>query len=157
MIALHRYRLPAATGSVTDVNYHLLPGYVGNPTGAQLQNLDKLKEELKDQGLFVKERIDVAMLLRWLSNFFYASDSYLHASLITKVTLASAEKRRKDKDFKVDEIVKFRVLSISEERQFDCLNPTRNLEFTEKKKSINTIFSNHKMDKVRHSIKILAR
>ena len=53
------------TGGVTDVNYHPLPGYVGNLTGAQLQTLDKLKEELKDQGLFVKERMDDAMLLRW--------------------------------------------------------------------------------------------
>ena len=49
MIALHRYRLPAATGSVTDVNYHPLPGYVGNITGAQLQNLDKLKVELAER------------------------------------------------------------------------------------------------------------
>ena len=65
----------------------------------------------------MKEIIDDAMLLRWPSNFFYASDSYLHANLITKVTLASAEKRRKD--FKVDEIVKLCVLSFSEERQFD--------------------------------------
>ena len=53
------------TGGVTDVNYHPLPGYVGNLTGAQLQTLDKLKEELKDQGLFVKERMDDAKLLRW--------------------------------------------------------------------------------------------
>ena len=74
MIALRRYRLPAATGSVTDVNYHPLPGYVGNLTGAQLQNLDKLKEELKDH-VFVKERMDDVMLL-WPSNFFYASHSY---------------------------------------------------------------------------------
>ena len=131
MIALlHRYRLPAATGSVTDVNYHPLSGYVENLTGAQLQNLDKLKEELKDQGLFMKERIDDAMLLRWPSHFFDASDSYLHrklhASLITKVTLASAEKRRKS-----------RVLSISEERQFDWRNPLS----SRKKKSINTTLS----------------
>ena len=46
------------------VNYHPPPGHVGNLSGAQLQTLDKLKEELKDQGLFVKERMDDAMLLR---------------------------------------------------------------------------------------------
>ena len=96
------------------------------------------------------------MLLRWPSNFFYASDSYLHASLITKVTLASAEKRRKD--FKVDEIVKLRVLSFSEERQFDWFNPTRNLEFTEKEE-VDKYYPQyyHKMDKVRSSFKTLAR
>ena len=52
-------------GGVTAVNYHPLPGHVGNLTGVQLQTLDKLKEGLKDQGLFVKERMDDAMLLRW--------------------------------------------------------------------------------------------
>ena len=51
-------------GGVKAVNYHPLPGHVGNLTGVQLQTLDKLKEELKDQGLFVKERMDDAMLLR---------------------------------------------------------------------------------------------
>ena len=97
-----------------------------------------MKEEPKDQGLFV-----------------YASDSYLHANLITKVTLASAEKRRKD--FKVDEILKLRVLSFSEERQFDWLNPTRNLEFAEKEVDKYYPQYYHKMDKVRPSSMILAR
>ena len=53
-----------ANGVLKAVNYHPPPGHVGNLTGAQLQTLDKLKEELKDQGLFVKERMDDAMLLR---------------------------------------------------------------------------------------------
>ena len=79
----------------------------------------------------------------------------VHASLITKETLDSAEKWRKD--FKVDEIVKLRVLSISEERPFDWLNPTRNLEFTEKE--VNKYYPQyyHKVDRVRLSFKTLAR
>lgn len=60
-------RLPA--NGITAANYHPLPGHVGNLTGVQAQTLDKLKEELKDQGLFVKERMDDAMLLRWLPHF----------------------------------------------------------------------------------------
>ena len=35
--------------SVTDVNYHPLSGYVGNLTGAQRQNLVRLKEELVER------------------------------------------------------------------------------------------------------------
>jgi hypothetical protein len=61
-------RLP--TGGVTVANYHPLPGHVGNLTAAQLQTLDKLKDELNYQGIFVKERMDDAMLLRWLPPFF---------------------------------------------------------------------------------------
>ena len=55
-------RSPA--GGVTALNYHPLPGRVGNLTGVQLHTLDRLKEELKVQGHFVKERMDDAMLLR---------------------------------------------------------------------------------------------
>jgi hypothetical protein len=64
-------------GDEKDVNYHPLPGHVGNLTGAQLQTLDKLKEELKDQGLFVKERMDDAMLLRWLHSSLIFPYCYL--------------------------------------------------------------------------------
>ena len=115
-------RLPA--GGVTVVNYHPLPGHVGNLTRVQLQTLDKLKEELKVQGLFVEERMDDAMLLRWplcfcLSLLFLLLNEivrhlFLRSRFLrpckfdlkkAKEMLASAEKWRKD--FKVDEIVKF--------------------------------------------------
>ena len=87
--------------SVTALNYHPLPGRVGNLTGVQLHTLDKLKEELKGQGHFVKERMDDAMLLRWSSpaptflscHCYFCllkcgrvprfSDSYVHANLIS--------------------------------------------------------------------------
>ena len=55
---------------VTALDYHPPTGRVGNLTAVQLQTLDKLKEELKDQGHFVKERMDDAMLLRWTPLFF---------------------------------------------------------------------------------------
>jgi hypothetical protein len=91
-------RLPA--GGVMALNYHPLPGRVGNLTAVQLHTLDKLKEQLKDQGQFVKERMDDAMLLRWPPyvsifhcyfccliwsrvTFFYASDSCAHANSIS--------------------------------------------------------------------------
>lgn len=49
---------------VTDPDYHPLPGHLGNLTDVQLHTLDKLREELKDEGHFVEERMDDAMLLR---------------------------------------------------------------------------------------------
>ena len=55
---------PLSADGVTTLNYHPLPGHVGNLTGVQQQTLGKLKEELKDQGHYVKERMDDAALLR---------------------------------------------------------------------------------------------
>jgi hypothetical protein len=51
---------------VTDPNYHPLPGRLGNLTMIQLHILEKFKKELKEEGHFVEERMDDAMLLRFL-------------------------------------------------------------------------------------------
>ena len=54
---------------VTDPNYRPLPGRLGNLTVIQLHTLEKFKRELKEEGHFVEERMDDAMLLRcgpWL-------------------------------------------------------------------------------------------
>ena len=149
-------RLPAS--GVTALNYHPLPGHVGNLTAVQLHTLDKLKEELKDQGLFVEERMDDAMLLRWPSQFFCLSLLFLLFNAIvchfflrfrflrarkfdlikTKEMLVSAEKWRKD--FKVDEIVKF-VLPFLENGCQCLMQPTETLSLRKKKKSINITLS----------------
>lgn len=62
-------QLQAASASpmpagVTDPNYHPAPGRLGNLTVTQLHMLEKLKKELKEEGLFVEERMTDAMLLR---------------------------------------------------------------------------------------------
>lgn len=49
---------------VTDPNYRPLPGRLGNLTMIQLHTLDKFKKELKEEGHFVEERMNDAMLLR---------------------------------------------------------------------------------------------
>lgn len=49
---------------VTDPNYKPEPGRLGNLTVVQLHTLEKLKKELKDEGHFVEERMNDAMLLR---------------------------------------------------------------------------------------------
>jgi hypothetical protein len=49
---------------VTDPNYKPLPGRLGNLSVVQQHTLDKLKKELKEEGAFVEERMDDAMLLR---------------------------------------------------------------------------------------------
>jgi hypothetical protein len=55
---------PIPAGDVTYPKYYPLPGRLGNLTEVQLHTLDKLREELKDEGHFVEERMDDAMLLR---------------------------------------------------------------------------------------------
>ena len=62
---------------VTNPNYHPLPGRVGNLTEVQQQTLDKLREELKDEGHFVKKRMDDAMLLRCTFSVFHCYFSCL--------------------------------------------------------------------------------
>jgi len=52
--------------NVTDPNYRPLPGRLGNLTMIQLHTLEKFKRELKEEGYFVEERMDDAMLLRFL-------------------------------------------------------------------------------------------
>jgi hypothetical protein len=51
---------------VTDPNYQPLPGRLGNLTVIQLHGLEKLRKELQEEGAFVPERMDDAMLLRWV-------------------------------------------------------------------------------------------
>jgi len=51
---------------VTNPDYKPLPGRLGNLTMIQLHTLEKFKKELKEEGYFVEERMDDAMLLRFL-------------------------------------------------------------------------------------------
>jgi hypothetical protein len=82
---------------VTDLNYQPLPGRLGNLTVTQLHTLQKLKKELEDEGHFVSERMDDAMLLRFLRARKFDLPK-------AKVMLLAAEQWRKD--FGVDEICK---------------------------------------------------
>ena len=49
---------------ITDPNYRPLPGRLGNLTPGQQHALNTLKQQLKDEGHFVPERMDDATLLR---------------------------------------------------------------------------------------------
>ena len=49
---------------ITDPNYAPPPGYLGNLTVLQLHCLEKLKKELKEEGIFDERRHDDATLLR---------------------------------------------------------------------------------------------
>jgi len=82
---------------VTDPNYKPLPGRLGNLSVPQQHALDTLKNQLKEEGHFVEERIDDATLLRFLRarKFDVAK---------TKEMLLSAEQWRKD--FGVEDIMK---------------------------------------------------
>lgn len=51
---------------VTDPNYVPPPGRLGNLTVIQQHALDKFRGELQAEGHFVPERMDDAMLLRWV-------------------------------------------------------------------------------------------
>jgi len=82
---------------VTDPNYQPLPGRLGNLTVIQLHGLEKLRKELQEEGAFVPERMDDAMLLRFLR-----ARKFDHVK--TKVMLLDAEQWRKE--FGVDDIVK---------------------------------------------------
>lgn len=54
----------AVPEGVTDPNYKPLPGRLGNLTAEQQETLTKFKKELQDEGHFVPERHDDALLLR---------------------------------------------------------------------------------------------
>ncbi|THV00550.1 hypothetical protein K435DRAFT_656941 [Dendrothele bispora CBS 962.96] len=83
--------------TTTDPNYKPKPGHLGNLSAEQQKALDTFKNELKQQGAFVEERMDDALLLRFLRarKFDVA---------LAKTMLLSAEQWRKD--FGVEEIVK---------------------------------------------------
>ena len=50
---------------ITDPNYKPLPGRLGNLTVPQQHALDKIRKELQEEeGVFVPERMDDALLLR---------------------------------------------------------------------------------------------
>lgn len=50
---------------VTDPNYHPLPGRLGNLSIVQNHTLEKFRQALKDEGHFVPERMNDALLLRF--------------------------------------------------------------------------------------------
>lgn len=54
----------AMPSGVTDPNYKPLPGRLGNLSVPQQHALDTLKNQLKEEGHFVEERMDDATLLR---------------------------------------------------------------------------------------------
>lgn len=89
----------AATNStgVTDSNYVPPPGRLGNLTQEQQQTLEKFKQEIKDAGYFVEERMDDATLLRFLR-------ARKWDVALAKKMLIDAEDWRKRKN--VDDIVK---------------------------------------------------
>ncbi|THU80021.1 CRAL/TRIO N-terminal domain-containing protein [Dendrothele bispora CBS 962.96] len=80
-----------------DPNWKPEPGHVGNLTEEQQKALDELKEEIKKAGAWVEERMDDAMVLRFLR-----ARKWNVAN--AKTMLLSAEQWRKD--FGVDEIMK---------------------------------------------------
>ncbi|KAJ7585061.1 CRAL-TRIO domain-containing protein [Mycena floridula] len=87
----------SAAPAVIDPNYRPAPGQVGNLTVIQQHTLEKLKKELIAEGKFDEERMDDAMLLRFLR----ARKFDLPAA---KAMLLAAEEWRKT--FGVDNIIK---------------------------------------------------
>ena len=53
---------------ITDPNYTPLPGRLGNLTVEQQHILDKFRKAIQEEGWFVPERMDDAMLLRFVSS-----------------------------------------------------------------------------------------
>ncbi|PSR72872.1 hypothetical protein PHLCEN_2v11239 [Hermanssonia centrifuga] len=82
---------------VTDPNYKPLPGRLGNLSVPQQHALDKFRKELQDEEIYVPERMNDGMLLRFLRARKFDVPK-------AKEMLKSAEQWRKD--FGVDEIVK---------------------------------------------------
>ncbi|KAG5645791.1 hypothetical protein DXG03_005328 [Asterophora parasitica] len=110
-------QLEAASASpmpagVTDPNYKPLPGRLGNLTVTQQHALEKFKKELIEEGIFVEERMNDALLLRFLRarKFDVAK---------AKEMLIAAEEWRKT--FGVDDVVK--TFDFKEQHEVDKYYP----------------------------------
>ncbi|TDL15807.1 hypothetical protein BD410DRAFT_796010 [Rickenella mellea] len=88
---------PAPAGGKTDSTYVPPPGRLGNLSIPQNHALEKFRTQLKEDGLYVEERMDDATLLRFLRARKWDVP-------LAKKMLAEAEQWRKD--FGVDEIYK---------------------------------------------------
>ncbi|KAL6304049.1 CRAL-TRIO domain-containing protein [Sparassis latifolia] len=95
---------------VTDPDYRPLPGRLGNLTVGQQHILDKFRKELQDEGVFVPERMNDAMLLSddhlYILSPCFAPPRFLRARKFdlakAKAMIIACEEWRKD--FGVDEI-----------------------------------------------------
>ncbi|KIK53129.1 hypothetical protein GYMLUDRAFT_250560 [Collybiopsis luxurians FD-317 M1] len=84
----------ASRNATGDPNYKPLPGRLGNLTVPQQHTLDMFKKELQEEGVFVEDRMNDAMLLR----------AQKFAVALAKAMIINCEKWRKE--FGVDDIVK---------------------------------------------------
>jgi len=91
---------------ITDPNYKPLPGRLGNLTVPQQHALDKIRKELQEEGAFVPERMDDALLLRFLRARKFDVPK-------AKAMLLSAEQWRKDEN--VDETARTFIFTEKEE------------------------------------------
>jgi len=66
-MSLEQASASAMPNGITDPNYRPLPGRLGNLTVPQQHALQTLKTQLQEEGHFVEERMDDAMLLRYVS------------------------------------------------------------------------------------------
>jgi hypothetical protein len=100
---------------ITDPNYKPLPGRLGNLTIIQQHALEKLKKELIEEGAFVEDRMDDALLLRYVAIppclclvSINPASRFLRARQFdvvkAKAMLLDCEKWRKE--FGVDDVVK---------------------------------------------------
>ncbi|KAF8489345.1 CRAL-TRIO domain-containing protein [Russula emetica] len=98
---------------ITDPNYKPAPGRLGNLTVPQQHALDKIRKELQEEeGVFVPERMDDALLLRFLRARKFDVPK-------AKAMLLSAEQWRKDE--KVEELA--RTFEFTEKKEVDKYYP----------------------------------